>query len=377
MSGNVLFRSLQWNVATTLQSLDYAASTFKGVTWHASTSVTADVLLSAATDTGVISTVKIPLFSVNTPPEVIPVPLLEFVTVNADIDIFLEVTLSATLAQDQLTASWSAAAELLYEWEITCSVEEGTLVPSCSGTVITATATYTTAPSGTIAIDTDTTDATASVQVSLGMAVGLQMDEVLALNDQVSLQLVLDAPALPCATMSAQILDSVDVSLRILTIDVMSVFNYPVYHGDSVVMSVDNGGAAACSPTTAPSLVPNAWYDICTYNVQTGELDAWASACSFTEHQHSDNDDLWYDCIMYTYLQTVHVPGVGDFQYNMHQSGLGGGQLYFLMDSNFLVGSGYSIVGNKAYANEACQENYADCPIVYLGESQHYSHCTF
>lgn len=136
ISGSALFNELVWSVDTTLQSLEYADGSFKGVTWHASTSITIDVVFTAVISTGSVDA-KITLVNVNTPPVVLPVPGLEFITVNTDFSVDLKLTGYSSVVGGSVTAKWSAKCQLDYEWQVTCM---NTL--TCTGTLLYCTCLY-------------------------------------------------------------------------------------------------------------------------------------------------------------------------------------------------------------------------------------------
>lgn len=301
ITGSVTFDRLVWDVSTDLQSLHYDNGKFQSLTWHSSTTVTTQITVSASLLTSDVYQSTVPLFKFNAPPVAFPVPILEIVTVNADFDVDLELTATVRMPQSY-AAQWSLSFVITYEWSVTCARgEDGNGDLSCSISGVVSQNEMSTAPVGfgMLSGDVDTAS-TVSVEFSgaLLLSVGVQLDQLVALNDKLSVGLDLSIPAtwvdvggvLPCPTISASITDALAVDLRIFVIDIRTLFDYTIYSSGVIPISVsDDSVCSTASPTLAPASAPSVY--ICPYTypqplyILAGsfdtQCDAFGAMCNY------------------------------------------------------------------------------------------------
>lgn len=250
VNGALTFNSILWQVSTSIKQLTYENGKFQSLVWHSGTTVKVDMTFTAGIQVGQVATQTIHLLSLNSPPVVLPVPLLEFVTVNVDLDISLQLTAVASIASST-QATWRVSALLQYEWEVSCDHSL-----HCSASLYQSTSQFLTSPVGLF--DNSDHGTTDMIQLSAkaDVAVGLQLDELLAVNDVVSFALTLfTSDPLLCPTMSVAISDDISVDLRVFTLRGMTLFTYPVYSGSPIALVVAD--CQTLAPSAAPSRSPN------------------------------------------------------------------------------------------------------------------------
>jgi hypothetical protein len=233
---------MRWDTTTAIKELTYATGKFKSVVWHASTSVLIDVSWELQLEGTELSN-RIPLFSANSPFSIIPVPILEMMTVNTDLNIALVLTAACDTLTAAVDFTWRVAAQMDFEWEIECSKD---ITSPCSGKIIQSKVTLIDAPNGEFNAGENSKFDYCTVSAALSVSVGVQFDELIAVNNELQVAAAMALPnsgSLLCSQMSVALADDVTVNLRIFTKDVTPLFNLPLYSADPIIIRTDTYGA--------------------------------------------------------------------------------------------------------------------------------------
>jgi hypothetical protein len=379
ISGSVLFDQLTWDCLTTLKSLTYTGDQFAGVVWHASTSVFIDLALTMNISAGQVSYLTVPLFTSISSPKMVSVPTLEFIAANSDIDIRLIVSATSSMEDGLMSTNWKFSAQFSYEWEISCSA-----APSwaCHGKKIASSLNYELQPIASLSrmSSSSSTVASASISASLIATVGLQLDEILVVNDEVFVDFVLQAPtSLLCPSMGVKFSSSAELDFRLFSLDAPTMFTYTAYDGALVDAQLPD--SLQCAPTASPTASPSLFLNNTQFILAYGYPFNTCSQPYFCVNNGADGEDTQLcnnpcsgshcagELGTWTYYsspRTVELIVAPSTEYSAYKYNIGlvnyAGSLetpqinYINLDTLTWYGSGYSVDGVGNYENRVTAE---------------------